>query len=61
MVFGVVPLLLTGGPGAVSRYDMGLVVTAGLSIGALFSPYVVPVMYSYIAEIKEKTFAVERE
>jgi multidrug efflux pump len=54
MVFGVVPLLLASGPGAVSRYDMGLVITAGLAIGALFSLYVVPVMYSYLAEVKER-------
>jgi multidrug efflux pump len=52
MVFGVVPLLLATGPGAVSRFDMGLVIGAGLSIGALFSLYVVPVIYTYIAEIK---------
>jgi multidrug efflux pump len=53
MVFGVIPLLLASGPGAVSRYDMGLVITAGLAIGALFSLYVVPVMYSYLAEVKQ--------
>jgi multidrug efflux pump len=55
MVFGVVPLILATGPGAVSRFDMGLVIAAGLSIGALFSLYVVPVIYSYIAEIKTET------
>jgi multidrug efflux pump len=54
MVFGVVPLLLASGPGAVSRFDMGLVIAAGLTIGALFSLYVVPVIYSYIAEVKER-------
>jgi len=54
MVFGVIPLLVASGPGAVSRYDMGLVITAGLAIGALFSLYVVPVMYSYLAEVKER-------
>jgi multidrug efflux pump len=61
MVFGVVPLLIASGPGAVSRYDMGLVITAGLSIGALFSLYVVPVMYSYIAEVKQKSVPAEKQ
>ncbi len=54
MVFGVVPLLMASGPGAVSRFDMGLVIAAGLTIGSLFSLYVVPVFYSYIAEVKER-------
>lgn len=49
MVFGVIPLLVASGPGAVSRYDMGLVIATGLSIGALFSLYVVPTFYMYLA------------
>ena len=54
MVFGVVPLLAATGPGAVSRFDMGLVIATGLTIGALFSLYVVPVIYTYVATVKEK-------
>lgn len=50
MVFGVVPLLVASGAGAVSRFDMGLVIVTGLSIGALISLYVVPVIYTYIAK-----------
>ncbi|HQU16259.1 MAG: multidrug efflux protein [Chromatiales bacterium 21-64-14] len=49
MVVGVMPLLLATGPGAVSRHDMGLVIATGLSIGALFSLYVVPTFYVYLA------------
>ncbi|HDJ86325.1 MAG TPA: multidrug efflux protein [Chromatiales bacterium] len=49
MVFGVIPLLIATGPGAVSRFDMGLVIATGLSIGALFSLYVVPTFYTYLA------------
>ena len=52
MVFGVVPLLVATGAGAVSRFDMGLMIAAGLSIGCLFSLYVIPVIYTYIAEVK---------
>ncbi len=54
MVFGAVPLILATGPGSVSRFDMGLVIAAGLSIGALFSLYVVPVIYTYLATVKER-------
>ncbi|HEU0276398.1 MAG TPA: efflux RND transporter permease subunit [Rhodanobacteraceae bacterium] len=49
MVFGVAPLLVAHGPGAVSRFDMGLVIATGLTIGALISLYVVPVIYTYVA------------
>ncbi|MGH8283092.1 MAG: efflux RND transporter permease subunit [Gammaproteobacteria bacterium] len=52
MVFGVVPLLAASGPGAVSRFGMGLVIAAGLAIGALISLYVVPVIYTYVAREK---------
>ncbi|HEX5460168.1 MAG TPA: efflux RND transporter permease subunit [Steroidobacteraceae bacterium] len=54
MVFGAVPLILATGPGSVSRFDMGLVIAAGLAIGALFSLYVVPVIYVYLATVKER-------
>ena len=49
MVLGVVPLLVAGGAGAVSRFDMGLVIFAGLSIGTLFTLFVVPAVYMMIA------------
>ncbi|HVB49636.1 MAG TPA: efflux RND transporter permease subunit, partial [Burkholderiales bacterium] len=52
MVFGAVPLILATGPGSVGRFDMGLVIGTGLGIGALFSLYVVPVIYSYLATEK---------
>jgi multidrug efflux pump len=41
----------------VSRYNMGLVIATGLSIGALFSLYVVPVLYTYIGH--ERTHSSE--
>lgn len=54
MVLGVVPLLVATGAGAVSRRDMGLMIAAGLSIGCLFSLYVIPAVYTFIASKKEK-------
>ena len=45
MVFGVMPLITASGAGAVSRFDMGLVIAAGLSIGTLFTLFMVPAMY----------------
>jgi multidrug efflux pump len=45
MVLGVVPLIIAGGAGAVSRFQMGLVIAAGLSIGTVFTLFVVPAVY----------------
>ena len=50
MVLGVMPLVMASGAGAVSRNNIGLVITVGLSIGTLFTLFVVPVMYSLIAQ-----------
>ncbi|MFY7697679.1 MAG: efflux RND transporter permease subunit [Legionella sp.] len=49
MVFGVLPLLIASGAGAVSRFDIGLVIATGLLIGTGFTLFVVPTMYTYLA------------
>ena len=49
MVFGVLPLLIASGAGAVSRFDIGLVISTGLLIGTCFTLFVVPTIYTYIA------------
>ena len=59
MVFGALPLVFATGPGAVSRFDMGLVIAAGLAIGALFSLYVVPVVYTYLAQDRRTVAAAD--
>jgi multidrug efflux pump len=48
MVLGVVPLVLASGAGAAGRHDMGLVIFTGLSIGTLFTLFVVPAVYILI-------------
>jgi len=50
MVLGVVPLLLATGAGAVSRFDIGLVVFTGLTIGTAFTLFVVPAIYLLLAK-----------
>jgi multidrug efflux pump len=50
MVFGVVPLLIASGAGAVSRFSLGLVISTGVAIGTLFTLFVVPAMYLLLAE-----------
>lgn len=50
MVLGVIPLILATGAGAESRFDIGLVIASGISIGTLFTLFVVPAMYMFLAE-----------
>ncbi len=50
MVLGVLPLVLASGAGAAGRYNMGLVITTGLTIGTLFTLFVVPAFYMLLAE-----------
>ncbi len=50
MVLGVVPLIVASGAGAVSRFNMGLVIASGLAIGTLFTLFVVPAVYVLIAQ-----------
>jgi multidrug efflux pump len=49
MVVAMVPLLIATGPGAVSRFHIGLVIATGLGIGTLFTLYVVPAFYMLVS------------
>ena len=49
MVLGVMPLLFATGAGAASRYVMGLVIASGLSVGTLFTLFVLPAVYMLLA------------
>ncbi len=57
MVLGVLPLILASGAGAVSRFNMGLVIASGLTIGTLFTLFVVPAVYMVLGadHHKDKT------
>ena len=60
MVLGVAPLLLATGAGAAARFAMGLVISTGISIGTLFTLFVVPAVYLLIAEDHSKTRVAAR-
>ena len=55
LVIAMVPLLIASGPGAASRFSMGLVIASGMTIGTLFTLYIVPAMYLYIGRDHAKT------
>ena len=59
MVFGVVPLLIATGAGAVGRNHMGLVIFTGITIGTFFTLFVVPAMYMFLGAEHHKGAASE--
>jgi len=44
-VLGVWPLVIATGPGANSRFSIGLMITAGMMVGTLFTLFVIPAVY----------------
>jgi multidrug efflux pump len=55
MVVGMIPLLTASGAGAASRYSIGLVIAAGMLIGTMFTLFVTPAVYTYVA--RDRTLA----
>jgi multidrug efflux pump len=49
MIVAMVPLLMASGPGAVSRFHIGLTIATGLGVGTLFTLFVVPAVYLLLA------------
>jgi multidrug efflux pump len=48
-VFGHLPLVFVTGPGAEARTSIGTVLVAGMTLGTVFTLFVVPVFYALIA------------
>jgi multidrug efflux pump len=58
-VLAMIPLLVASGPGAGSRFAIGLVIASGMTIGTLFTLFVVPAAYLYIASGRSTRTAEE--
>ncbi|MGH8502076.1 MAG: efflux RND transporter permease subunit [Gammaproteobacteria bacterium] len=50
LVLAMAPLLIATGPGAASRFSMGFVIASGMTIGTLFTLFVVPAVYVWLAK-----------
>ena len=61
MVIGVVPLLIAGGAGAKSRFDIGVVIAAGMTIGTMFTLFITPAIYSFVAGDRRKMVVAKGE
>jgi multidrug efflux pump len=48
-VFGHLPLVFATGPGSAARNSIGTVLVTGMTLGTIFTLFVVPVFYSIIA------------
>ncbi|MCW8329474.1 multidrug efflux RND transporter permease subunit [Photobacterium sp. SDRW27] len=51
MIAGLIPLLYATGAGAAQRFSIGIVIVSGLAIGTIFTLFVLPVIYTYLASI----------
>jgi hydrophobe/amphiphile efflux-1 (HAE1) family protein len=57
MVVAMVPLLIAKGAGAASRFDIGVVIAAGMTIGTMFTLFVTPAVYTFLAKDHQKARA----
>lgn len=60
-VLGMLPLLIASGAGALSRFNMGLVIAAGMTIGTLFTLFVLPAVMFMIGKDHSKDFVKKEE
>jgi len=60
MVVGMIPLILATGAGASSRFDIGLTIFAGMAIGTIFTLFVTPMVYTFLARDHAAQMARER-
>jgi multidrug efflux pump subunit AcrB len=49
MVVAMVPLLTASGAGAESRFNIGMVIAFGMTIGTMFTLFVTPAVYTFVA------------
>ena len=54
MVVAMIPLIIASGAGARSRHDIGLVIAAGMFVGTMFTLFVTPAIYTFLARDHQK-------
>ncbi len=60
MVVGMVPLIAASGAGASSRFNIGLTIFSGMAIGTLFTLFVTPMVYTFLARDHAAAMAKEK-
>jgi multidrug efflux pump len=59
MVLGVLPLVTSTGAGAKARFSMGLVIATGMTVGTLFTLFVVPMFYTFLSSRTRRKIGAE--
>ena len=60
MVAGMIPLILASGAGAASRFNIGVTIFFGMAVGTLFTLFVTPAIYTFLARDHAAAIARER-
>ena len=60
-LFGVLPLIISFGPGAASRLTVGITIFGGMLFSTFFTLYVIPTVYTIIGKNTQRIDAVEIE
>jgi multidrug efflux pump len=60
MVVGMAPLIFASGAGAASRFDIGITIFSGMAIGTLFTLFVTPAVYTFLARDHAAVMAREK-
>ena len=60
-IFGVMPLIISSGPGAASRLAVGITIFGGMLFSTFFTLYVIPTVYSIIGKNTKRMDSVEIE
>ena len=60
MVVGIAPLIFAHGAGAVSRFNIGVTIFFGMAIGTLFTLFVTPAVYTFLARDHAALMAKEK-
>ncbi len=56
-VVAMVPLLIASGAGAAARFNIGIIIAAGMTIGTLFTLFVTPTVYTFLARDHQRARA----
>ena len=59
MVLGALPLALASGAGSESRRQLGWVIVGGMTIGTIFTLFVIPAFYSYLTKKNREMIKLE--
>ena len=60
-LFGVLPLIISFGPGAASRLTVGITIFGGMLFSTFFTLYVIPTIYTIVGKNTKRIDAVEIE